>query len=109
MRRPTHFTLRFLLALAVSSLVLNDVARLVFPQVQQMVMQTADEEKQEGKNPTSTLFEEEVKHKTCEVPITLASLIGDLHLDAAITHRITDDEVRHLAFLAIFSPPPNRA
>ena len=95
--------------LAISSLVLNDVARLVFPQVQQVLMKVADEEKKDGNNPSSTLFEEEVKHKTCEEPIHFTALIGVFDLDVSITHRITDDDVRHLACLAIFTPPPDLA
>ncbi|MEO6760627.1 MAG: hypothetical protein ABIO24_14305 [Saprospiraceae bacterium] len=108
MRSPMPYFFRLLLVFAVSSLVLNDVARLVSPELRQMLAQAA--EKQADNNPTSTLFEEEVKHKSCETQIVLAPLLDCASdLDAAITHRITDDDVRHLAFLAIFSPPPNRA
>ncbi len=97
---------RFLLVIAVSSLVLNDVARVVFPQIQQIVMQSAQADK-DGNYGAFT--EEEVKHKNCAEEFLFALLAYLPELDAAIAHRITDDDVRHLAFLAVFSPPPDRA
>lgn len=103
--------LKFLLALAVASLPLNDVARLCFPDIFQMVLvqNLTEEEKQDENNPTNTLFEEEVKHKATKERLD-SLLLGLIYeLDPAISHRITDDEVRHLAFLPIFSPPPNLA
>lgn len=104
--------LTFLFAIAVSSLVLNDVARLVFPHVFQttQTQRTAtDEEKKDDNNPTSTLFEEEVKHKATKerLEFPVSALLEEL--DPAVVHLITDDNVRHLAFLPIFSPPPNLA
>ncbi len=102
----------FLFAIAVSSLVLNDVARLVFPHVFQTLLtqRTAtDEEKKDDNNPTSTLFEEEVKHKTTKERLEFPAIDVLKELDSAIVHLITDDDVRHLAFLPIFSPPPNLA
>ncbi len=105
--------LRFLLALAVFSLVLNDVARLAFPDVFQTVLAQQrsqdEEERKDGNNPTNTLFEEEVKHKATKEYPDYAALEAPNELDAAVAHLITDDDVRHLAFLPIFSPPPNCA
>jgi len=109
MKYPASFILRLLLVLAVSSLVLNDVARLVFPQVQQVLLQNAEEQKQDGNNPVSSLFEEEVKHKSFQEQIEFSPLVNIVDLDISITHRITDENVRHLAYLAIFTPPPDRA
>lgn len=103
--------LKFLLAFAVASLVLNDVARLVFPDFFQaaLTQRTATGEKQKDNNPTNTLFEEEVKHKESkERPECVFFDFAD-ELNSAVAHLITDDDVRHLAFMPIFSPPPNRA
>ncbi len=109
MHLPALFTLRLLLAIAVSCLVLNDVARLVCPQVQEVVMKSIEKQNQDGNNPVSTLFEEEVKHKSSYEHFCFTSLMHIDDLNAAINHRITDDNVRHLAFLAIFTPPPDLA
>lgn len=98
--------------MAAASLVLNDVARLAFPSVfQSATVQStsSDEQKGDDNNPNSTLLEEEVKHKAIkEHPECPAFDLFDA-IDAAVTHLITDDEVRHLAFLPIFSPPPDLA
>jgi hypothetical protein len=101
--------IKLLLALAVAALVVNDVARLVFPALQQVVVQSILEDagKDENNPTTSTLFEEEVKHKDLRERLESLLPIPTPGLDAAITHLIKDDEVRHLAFIAIFSPPPD--
>lgn len=104
--------LQFLFAIAVASLVLNDVARLAFPSVFQSAMVQAtssDEEKQDDNNPTSTLLEEEVKHKATREQFGCPPFDLFDEIDVAVAHLITDDEVRHLAFLPIFTHPPDRA
>ena len=102
--------LHILLVLAVSSLVLNDVARLSFPEVFQTVFlqrfNTADED---NSNPTNTIFEEEVKHKEMKERIEHTIVWVEPELDATAAHLISDDNVRHLAFMPIFTPPPDRA
>ncbi len=102
--------LRILLVLAVSSLVLNDVARLSFPEIFQAVfvqrLNTLDED---NSNPTNTIFEEEVKHKELKERIEHTMVWVEPELDATVAHLISDDDVRHLAFLPIFTPPPDRA
>lgn len=105
-------TIKILLTLGVAMLVLNDVARLVFPALQNSPLTYSagsEEEKKNDNNPTTTLFEEEVKHKDireCACPLPPVNVV---QVDAAIAHLIKDDEVRHLAYLAIFTPPPDRA
>ncbi|MBL7804519.1 MAG: hypothetical protein JNL02_12335 [Saprospiraceae bacterium] len=102
--------LNCLLVLAVSSLVLNDVARLSFPEVFQVVMQQNNQDNDgEDNNPTNTIFEEEVKHKEMRERIETCAIVFEGEVDVRTAHLIFDDEVRHLAFLPIFSPPPNRA
>ncbi len=102
--------LRVLMFVSASSLVANDVARLMFPFIQQsLVAQVNDEERQDENNPTSafSFFEEEVKHHGSEQDARV--MLPEEELDAATSHLIKDDDVRHLAFIPIFSPPPNRA
>ena len=105
-------TFQFLLMLAVASLVLNDVVRLSYPEIfqQNLLQQNAsegEEEKQDDNNPTNTLFEEEVKHKATKDRFEPSLLVTESDLDTATAHLISDDNVRHLAFMPIFSPPPN--
>ncbi len=105
-------TLKFLLTFAVFSLVLNDVARMAFPRVFQSVLAQripTDGEKQDDSNPTTTLFEEEAKHKTIKEQFEYPSFAPLEEMNVAIVHLITDDVVRHLAFLPVFSPPPDVA
>lgn len=95
---------------AASCLVANDVARLLFPSIQQnLVAQICDEERQDENNPVSafSFFEEEVKHH--DGKHNSHWLLPDDSLDAAAAHLIKDDNVRHLAYIPIFSPPPNLA
>ncbi|HNE29331.1 MAG TPA: hypothetical protein PKL15_13715 [Saprospiraceae bacterium] len=105
--------LNCLLIFAVASLVLNDVARLSFPEVFQIAfvrtVNTQEDDENSNNNPTNTIFEEEVKHKDARERIETALLPLQEELDVQSAHLISDDEVRHLAFLPIFSPPPNRA
>lgn len=95
---------------AASCLVANDVARLLFPSIQQGVVQQICDDKQDDNNPTSafSFFEEEVKHTSGKERIHhLAPPDGEL--ETAAEHLIQDDKVRHLAYVPIFSPPPNLA
>lgn len=98
---------KFVFTLAVASLALNDVVRLACPEMFQQVYVFQADEEQDDNNPTSTLFEEEVKHKAMKDRLEMSLPVLDMELDAASAHLIADDEVRHLAFLPIFSPPPN--
>lgn len=103
-------SLRIFLFLAASCLVLNDCARLVFPQIQQLTSVSSCEQ-EEDNNPVNTfsLLEEEVKNHHYPERLLMAVLPEDSGIDAAADHLIKDDEVRHLAFIPIFSPPPNPA
>lgn len=103
-------SLRILMFVAASCLVVNDVARLLFPGVQQVLIeQICDEKAQDDNNPINgfSFFEEEVKHTDKDrfhyLPVT------ESELETAAAHLIKDDDVRHLAYIPIFSPPPNRA
>lgn len=99
---------------AVASLVLNDVVRLACPGMQLNAALVAcndagDEEDNNNKvNPFSTL-EEEVKHHNSPERLQAIALLADASIDLAAEHLIKDDEVRHLAFIPIFSPPPDLA
>ncbi|MBV6439268.1 MAG: hypothetical protein DYG98_24175 [Haliscomenobacteraceae bacterium CHB4] len=103
-------TLRVLTFVAGSCLVINDVARLVFPCVQQaLIAQVCGDKGQDDNNNISafSFFEEEVKHSGKErfYPLPLP----ENELEVAVAHLIEDDDIRHLAYIPIFSPPPNRA
>ncbi|MBK9336321.1 MAG: hypothetical protein IPM98_06935 [Lewinellaceae bacterium] len=104
--------LRVLLFLAVGCLVLNDVARLVCPDLFQPVcFLLAGDQGQEEENtpaPASNLLEEEAKHhQHHQLPEAL--VLPDDESSYLKTHRIQDDDILVLAFITIFSPPPNRA
>lgn len=91
-------------------LVANDVARLLVPFIQQgFVAQICDEERQDENNPVNafSFFEEEVKHHDDRYQSHFLML--DDELDDATAHLIKDDDVRHLAYIPIFSPPPDLA
>ena len=99
-----------LMFLAGYSLVVNDVARLLFPCIQQaLVAQICDEKGQDDNNPINafSFFEEEVKHSVRDRFYTLQ--LTEIELEVAVAHLIQDDEIRHLAYIPIFSPPPNLA
>lgn len=68
-------------------------------------------EHEEDNNPVNTfsLLEEEVKHHYHPERLLEGGMPEDTGIGAAASHLIKDDEVRHLAFIPIFSPPPNRA
>ena len=103
-------TLRILVFVAGCCLVANDVARLLFPDIQQaLIVQVVNENEQDESNPASafSFFEEEVKHSDNEHFHHLVLPEGEL--EAAVVHLIKDDDVRHLAYIAIFSPPPDLA
>lgn len=103
-------TLRVLMFVAGSCLVANDVARLVFPSIQQaLIAQVCEKKEQDDNNSISafSFFEEEVKHSGKErfYPLSLP----ENELEVAVAHLVKDDDVRHLAYIPIFSPPPNQA
>ena len=102
-------TLKVFLFIAASMLVLNDCARLAFSMaginINSKVFLTENEEESNPINAFS-LFEEEVKHSNVYPAFSFSGLTA-VGLDAAIVHLIKDDEVKHLAYLAIFSPPPD--
>lgn len=105
-------TFRTLLFIAASMLVLNDVARLAcsFIPGSFITISIDAAEQEEENNPVNpfSIFEEEVKHKEC-FPTCCFHLTNDSGLEVSVAHIIKNDEVRHLAYLAIFSPPPNLA
>lgn len=95
---------------AASCLVVNDVARLLFPGVQQgLIERICDEKTQDDNNSISgfSFFEEEVKHTDKDRFHHLS--IVENELETSVAHLIKDDDVRHLAYIPIFSPPPNLA
>jgi hypothetical protein len=104
-----HF-FRVLTLVAGFSLVVNDVARLLFPCIQQaLIAQICDEKEQDDNNTINafSFFEEEVKHSGKDRFYTLR--IVEAELEVAAAHLIRDDDVRHLAYIPIFSPPPDQA
>jgi len=107
-----HRGLRAFLFIAASMLVVNDFARLVFsfiPDSFLIIKIDPSEQEEENKpiNPFS-IFEEEVKHKNC-FPTFSFQILDDAVLGYAVAHIIKDDEIRYLAYLAVFSPPPDLA
>ncbi len=104
--------LRVLLFLAVGCLVLNDVARLVCPSMQQaFLLYTGNQDPAEEETtpvPASNLLEEEAKHHHPHHLLEPISVPED-EADTAKSHLIQDDDISVLAFITIFSPPPNRA
>ncbi len=111
MSRIQH-ALRALMFIAASTLVINDVARLVcsFIPGSFLTIQVDLSAQKDGSNPINpfSIFEEEVKHKSC-FPVFSFKISNNEGLEDSVAHIITNDEVRHLAYLAIFSPPPNLA
>lgn len=102
---------RTLLFLAATCLLLNDGVRLFCPQFQQSFIASAENPQQEeDNNPANSfsLLEEEVKHHYYPERFLVDPTMEDTGIDAAAIHLIKDDEVRHLAFIPIFSPPPNQ-
>lgn len=96
---------------AVACLVLNDAVRLICPAVQQSSSLTSGaSEQEEDNNPVNSisLLEEEVKHHNTTERLQFMP-VGDTGLDLFTEHLIKDDEVRHLAFIPIFTPPPDHA
>jgi hypothetical protein len=103
-------SLHVLLFLAVGCLVLNDVARLLCPGLQQIAAVSAGDYDQDEENAplSSNLLEEEVKHhQSNHLPHPVAPVEEDSRYLKA--HLIQDDDISVLAFIAIFSPPPNCA
>lgn len=101
---------RVLMFLAASCLIINDVARLVFPGLQQVLFEhVCDEKEQDENNSISafSFFEEEVKHSGKYRFHHLS--LAESELEIAVAHLIKDEDVRHLAYIPIFSPPPNMA
>lgn len=102
---------RTLLFLAATCLLLNDGVRLFCPQFQQSFIANAgNAQQEEDNNPANafSLLEEEVKHHYHPERLLISPALEDIGIDAAANHLIKDDEVRHLAFIPIFSPPPNQ-
>lgn len=92
-----------------SCLVANDLVRVIFPSVQQVIIaQICGENEQDDNNNATnafSFFEEEVKHSGKDRFYTLPLIESEL--EASVAHLIRDDDVRHLAYIPIFSPPPN--
>lgn len=97
---------------AVACLVLNDAVRLICPAVQQsFALASGASEQEEDNNPVNSIsiLEEEVKHHNHSERLQVMVIEMDAGLDLATEHLIKDDEVRHLAFIPIFTPPPDHA
>jgi len=103
--------LRLILFFAASCLVLNDVVRLAFPFAQQTMFLATAEQEQEEENapiPVPNFLEEEIKHH--EPHHWFESLVFlDDDARQAKGHLIQDDDISVLAFITIFSPPPNHS
>lgn len=103
-------SLRIVVFFAASCLFLNDMARLVFPGIQQMLIEQVSKKKEQDDNNSVggfSFLEEEVKHA---IKDRLHHFwVSDGDLGAAAAHLIKDDDVRHLAFIPIFTPPPDPA
>ena len=101
--------LRVLMFVAGSCLVANDVVRVLFPGVQQVfIAQICDQNEQDDNNNSInafSFFEEEVKHSGKDRFYPLPLVEGEL--EVAVAHLVRDDDVRHLAYIPIFSPPPD--
>jgi hypothetical protein len=103
--------LKILLFVAASTLVVNDCVRLMlaFDGFQIAFMLDRAENEEESKPLGSfSMFEEEVKHKA-STPTIFIELVVEEELTVFVTHLIQDDEIRHLAYMPIFSPPPDPA
>ena len=102
--------LRTLVFAAGICLLANDVVRLLVPAVWQciVVVQTPDKEQEEDNPvPPFSILEEEVKHWYHEPHLLVFQRNEATGFRNRCGHLITDDAVRHLAFIPIFSPPPN--
>ena len=103
--------LHTLLFFAVACLALNDAVRLFCPAVQQITMKSpADTDQNGDNNPVNSfsILEEEVKHHYHPERLLVVPPDTGSGFDPATEHLIKDDEVRHLAYIPIFSPPPDR-
>lgn len=103
-KNPLHL----ILSAAIAALVLNDVVRLAFPVIQQsLIEKSAESDSQDDDNPINpfSIFEEEVKHTNAHSSILVA--IPEPEPNPALKHLVKDDEVRHLAYIPVFSPPPD--
>ena len=103
--KKIHTSLKALILVAVGMLMLNDCVRLVFS-FQDQIVSTAETSEESNNVGSMSLLEEELKHKDL-TPRICIELSDDASLNSAVAHLIKDDEVRHLAYLAIFSPPPD--
>jgi hypothetical protein len=100
---------RVLIFVAVSCLILNDSLRFSISLSQAQIFSrffdnSSEEEQKEASWPFSA--EEEAKIKECFNCTDVAGVVF-LKLGISIKHRIEDEEVRHLAHLSVFSPPPD--
>lgn len=97
--------------MASTMLLLNDCARLVFAfQPSFLISNDYHQAQGEESDPFSlySIIEEESKVKEINTynPFRLTAESG---LETSVAHLIEDEEVRHLAHLDIFSPPPDLA
>jgi len=98
---------RAFIFVAASMLVVNDGARLVFS-FDSSYFSAQEETEENNTGNAFPIFEEEAKVKEF-YPTFSFKLLDGAGLQASIAHLIKDDKVRHLAYLAIFSPPPDLA
>jgi hypothetical protein len=102
---------RVLLFVAATCLVVNDCIRLVFSFDQRYLssqLQDYSEQEENNESNAFSFLEEEAKHKDF-VPFPRFEMVAEEGLEVFVTHLIADDQVRHLAYLPIFSPPPDMA
>lgn len=104
--------LRLALFLAAACLLVNDVVRLALPYLQETLsVSLAFEQECEEENipmSGSNMLEEEAKQ---QVPFFWLEPVINLNDDNRFQndHLIEDDDISVLAFITIFSPPPERA
>lgn len=103
--------LSVLLFVATALLLANDIVRLAltFDPGSFAAQECPQEQEEENKpfNPFSN-FEEELKHKDI-YPTSFLNNLFAAGIESSVSHLIKDDEVCHLAYLDIFSPPPDLA
>ena len=100
---------RFILLVTAICFLANDLVRVVcIFDTQQYALQSCDGPQQDGNELGifSLLDEEDAKHHQT-TPIILVVLFPVNTMETSVAHLISDDNVRHLAFMLIFTPPPD--
>jgi hypothetical protein len=100
---------RFILLVTAICLLANDLVRVVcILDTQQYALQTCDAPQQDSNDfgIFSLLDEEDAKHHHATPSISVI-LFPVNTMETSVAHLISDDNVRHLAYMPIFSPPPD--